>query len=305
MNTKNKINNLEIKLSKVLNWWLFGSYKSKFSGAWMEFDEHREYNFWDNVKDIDWKASARWNKLQIKQYELEKDLSILFVLNNSTSMQFWSRNKTKKETLEEVFYSIAVSANMNNDNVWAIVYDEKNLEFIEHKKSKNNIYKILEKMEPHLTSPLEERNNSKSSPLPQGRGAGGEVLDNLLKRKIKNNLIFILSDDLSEFDEKKLKILNEQNEIIIINIFDEIENKWPHPNPLLIGEGISWNITINSWKSFLNIDLNKNKLQEFKNLREKEIDETKYKLEKSAISYIYIDNNSDILKELVKFFNKR
>ena len=63
MKINKKIKILDFKLSKILNWWLFWAYKSKFSWNWMEFAEHKEYHFWDHVKDIDWKASSKTNQI--------------------------------------------------------------------------------------------------------------------------------------------------------------------------------------------------------------------------------------------------
>ena len=274
---KNKnLHTIEFKLKKLLNWGLFGNYKSKVSGAWMEFDEHKVYNYWDNIRDIDWKASSRTEELYVKKYEQEQDLKVLFVLDTWETMNFGSENKTKKETLIETFYALALSAYYNNDSVWTIIYNEKKLEFLDYKKSKNNIYRIIEI--------LEKENNFFD--LEKG-------LQEIKNRKLKNNLIFILTDK-QDFDYKKLKYLWENNDIIVINIFDKFENS-------LILE--KWNISFNLWKSFLNIDLNNSeKIDEFKKLREKKLDKLKYDLEKNNIWYIKIDNKTDIVKELIKYF---
>jgi hypothetical protein len=114
------------------------------------------------------------------------------------------------------------------------LYDKNNLEFLDYSKSKNNIYRIVEKISPHLASPLGERNKTKNSTLLQRRGVGGEVLQEIRKRKIKNNLIFILTDK-TNFNLEKLKFLNQDNDIIIINIFDNFENSLSTEgfNPLL------------------------------------------------------------------------
>ncbi len=300
-----KLHTIEFKLKKLLNWGLFGNYKSKVSGAWMEFDEHKNYSSWDSIRDIDWKASSKTQELFVKKYEQEKDLKVLFVLDTGETMNFGSEDKTKKETLIETFYALALSAYYNNDNVWAIIYNEDNLEFLDYKKSKNNIYRILEKISPHLASPLEERNSIKNSPLLQRRGAGGEgdYLDEIKNRRIKNNLIFILTDNRN-FDLNKLKFLSQNNDIIVINIFDKFENELLSPHLASPkGRGIIGNLTLNLWKSFLNIDLaDKEKKEEFKKLRQKKIEKTIYDLEKNNIWYIFLDNKSDIVKELIKYF---
>ena len=283
MQNKN-LHTIEFKLKKILNWGLFGNYKSKVSGAWMEFDEHKQYNHGDNVRDIDWKASSKTGELYVKKYEVEKDLKVLFVLDTDETMQFGSQNKTKLETLTETFYTLALSAYYNNDSVWAILYKKNNLEFLEYSKSKNNIFRIVEK--------INKINNFFDLK---------ESLEEIRKRKIKNNLIFILTDK-TNFDFQKLKFLNQNNDIIIINIFDNFENNLL--TPLLTREGLGvGNISLNLWKNFLNIDLwNDKKIKEFKKLREEKIKKLKYDLEKNNIWYILIDNKTDILKELIKYF---
>ncbi len=316
MNNKN-LHTIEFKLKKLLDWGLFGNFKSRVSGAWMEFLEHSKYNLWDEAKDIDWKASSKTGELYMKKYEVEKDLNVLFVLDTSETMRFGSENKIKLETLTETFYVLALSAYYNNDNIWAIIYKEDNLEFIDYKKSKNNIYRILEKISPPLTPPLTGEGNRKKT-LPPERGELEGGLSEIKKRKIKNNLIFILTDK-QDFDLKKLRFLSENNDIVLINIFDRFENELISPplTPPLTGEGnkkktlppemggLEGGLSINLWKDFLNINLWDNKKQEeFRKLRKNKIKKIKYDLEKNNIWYIFLDNKSDILKELVLYFNK-
>jgi len=282
-NFNKKLHTIEFKLKKLLNWGLFGNYKSKVSGAWMEFDEHKNYNSGDNIRDIDWKASSKTWELFVKKYEQEKDLKVLFVLDTGETMIFGSENKTKKDTLIETFYALALSAYYNNDNVWAIIGNKNNIEFLDYKKSKNNIYRIIDL--------LEKENNIFDLE---------KALDEVKIRRIKNNLIFILTDK-QNFDLNKLKFLSQNNDIIVINIFDKFENS-PHlTSPE--GEELKGNISFNFLWNFLNIDLSdKNKIEEFKKLRQKKIEKTKYDLEKNNIWYIFLDNKSDILKELIKYF---
>ncbi|MDQ7009765.1 MAG: DUF58 domain-containing protein [Candidatus Gracilibacteria bacterium] len=294
MKIQNKIKSLEIKISKLLNGGLFGNYKSKLHGNGMEFAEHREYNFGDPVKNIDWKASFKGNSMQIKNYEEEKDLNILFVLDNSSSMDLGSSIKTKKENLEELFYSLAISAYNNNDNIGTIIFDEKNINFTEHKKSKNNIFKILEKCNKKNILTTEG-----FSPLKDN------FLQEIIKRKIKNNLIIILTDK-TKFEEKLLKIINSQNEIILINIFDEIENELiTTPSPSLKRWGILNTFSLNLGTDFINISSNSDKISEYKKSRKQKLEKLKFNLEKQNIGYIKIDNKMDSFKELLKFFNKK
>jgi len=262
----------------------------------MEFAEHREYNFWDNVRDIDWKASAKTDVMQVKKYEQEKDLNVLFVLDNSSSMQFWSIEKTKKDLLEEIFFTLSMSAYYSNDNVWALVFSEERSEFIEYKKSKNNIYKIIEELETlHPNPPL------------TGEGIN-RIFKNIINRKTKNNLIFVITDKTEGFNKKDLKLIWEQNDLVFINIFDYLENNLSTEgfSPLKDKWKIFWNISINFWKDFLNIDLSdKNKISEFQEYRKNKLEKLKYNLEKNNIWYLQFETTQDIYKELFKFFNKR
>ena len=286
MKINKKIKIIEFKLSKILNWWLFWAYKSNFSGNWMEFSEHREYIFWDHVKDIDWKASNKTNQMYVKKYEEERDLNVLFVLDNSESMKFWSQDKTKKWLLEEVFYSLSLSAYYNNDNIWWIIYDWKDFNFISNKKSKNNIYKILNLLEINNKLILDTYNTNKAN----------NILKDLVKKWIKNNLIFILTDNIFNIDEKLLRLVSNKNELIFINIFDYFENNLTK---------LWWNISLNLWSRYLNIDLNnKNKVNKYVKIREKEIREIKLIFEKNKVWYINLDTKSDIFKELIWYFSK-
>jgi len=280
MQINKKLHIIEFKIKKLLDWGLFGNYKSKVSWAWMEFDEHKNYSPWDNIRDIDWKASAKVWELFVKKYEQDKDLKVLFVLDTSETMNFGSEDKTKKDTLIETFYSLAISAYYNNDNVWALLYKDK-LNLIEYKKSKDNIYRILDLLNNNL-------NNFDIN----------ASLEEIKKRSIKNNLIFIITDK-QEFDLKKLKFLSHNNDIIVINIFDKFENelleieKWD----------LFWNLTLSFKSKFLNIDLaDKEKLEDYKKLRKQKIEKLKYDLQKNNIWYISLDNKSDVIKELIWYF---
>jgi len=283
MKINKKIKILDFKLSKILNWWLFWAYKSRFTWNWMEFAEHKEYHFWDHVKDIDWKASSKTDNMFVKKYEEERDLNVLFVLDNTESMQFWSQDKTKHELLEEVFYSLWLSAYYNNDNIWWLVLNNNDLKFIDYKKSRNNIYKILDILE----------SNNKNNITVENKV--NKVLSYILERQIKDNLIFILTDETDDIDKKLLKLVWSRNEIVFINIFDVFENE-------LFDENVD--ITLNSWNSFMGISLEKNKLQKYINLRERKIELLKENFNRNNIWYIDIDTSSDIFSKLIWYFSK-
>lgn len=288
MNINKKIKTLEFKLSKILNWWLFWAYKSKFHWSGMEFAEHKQYIFWDSLRDIDWKIYSKTDKLYVKKYEEERDLNVLFALDNTKSMEFWSQDYTKKDILQEVFYSLAMSAFLNNDNVWALIFDENNIDFIEHKKSKENIFKIFQK--------LESVNNAKWWNTENKITKIENLLNQLYKRNIKNNLIFVLTDDTEIKNEKILKLVWKENELVYINILDDFEYNLPN---------LWWNISFLLGNNFLNIDLsNEKKIQEYRkkiNYKFKYLNEL---FRKNKVWYIKLTTNSDIFKDLLLYFYK-
>jgi len=268
----------------------------------MEFAEHKEYQFWDGLKNIDWKASARSDQIFTKKYEEERDLNVLFVIDNFESMQFWSKEKTKKDLVEEIFYSIWLSAFYNNDSIWWVVFDENSIfekfgwKFFDYKKSRENIYKILEELE-------KNKNNKKEFFWDKLK----IFLEFLVKKWVKNNLIFILTDWIKDLDdtnlwkwslnEKLLKKINGRNEVIFINIFDFFENF------LLKNLDLWWEVNLSFWEEFLNIDFwDKKKILEYQKLREKKLEFIKNNFEKNHIWYIKIDTESDVSSELIRYF---
>lgn len=283
MNIEKKIKLLDFKLSKNLASNLFWIYKTTFHGNWIDFAEHKEYTFWDSIKDIDWKASAKTWELFVKKYEEDRDLNVLFLIDVSSSMAFWSEEKTKRETQEEIFYSLAFSALQNDDNIWWFIYDNEILEFIPMTKGSKNIFRILDLIEKYKNKSSSNKNTL-------------NILDHINKLNIRKNLIFILTDDMNFENESILKVVWNENDIILINIFDNFENN-------LLSEKA--NISLNLWKDFLNIDLwNNKKIEEYKELRHKKIENLENLLKKSRIWYINIDNKKNLYKELVWYFSK-
>ena len=284
MEINKKIRVLNFKLSKILNWWLFWAYKSRFSGNWMEFSEHKEYLFWDHIKNIDWKASSKSDQMFVKKYEEERDLNVLFFLDNTNSMKFWSHNKTKKELLEEVFYSLSLSAYNNNDNIWWVIFNEEKIDFIDYKKHISNVYKILEILERENNNYWKEINKFDT------------IFKYLVNRKIKDNLIFILTDNIDRVDEKLLRLSSSNNDIIYVNIFDFLENNL---------SGIDSSISFSLWNNFLSVDLSdKDKVEKYNIYRNKKIEYNKAVFNKNNVWYIKLDTKSDIFKEITWYFNK-
>lgn len=283
MQTIKKIKFIDFKLTKSVWNLLFWLYKSKFSWSWINFSEHKEYIFWESVKNIDWKISSKTDKIYSKFFEEEKELNVLFVIDINSSMLFSSWNKSKKDLLQEVFYSISFSSYKNSDNFWILLYNWIEKISLPYKKDFWNIFKTIEKIEDIKKDEKIIKTRTK------------DILQYLMKLKIKDNLIFILTDDILENEDSNLKVLWLRNEIIFINIFDFLENNLEK----------NWeNFVFNSWKKFLDISFFSNKIDDYNILRKNKLEKFKNILKKEKIWYIYIDTKKDVFKELAIYFSK-
>lgn len=283
MQVTKKIKLIDFKLTKSIWNLLFGLYKSRFCWNWINFFEHREYVFWEPVKNIDWKALSKAQKIYSKIFEEEKELNVLFLIDTNSSMLFGSSQKSKKDLLEEVFYALAFSSYKNSDNFWVFLFDWINDIKLPYKKDFWNIFKTIKILENIENTWKIEKNRLKIQ------------LEKLKKLNIKDNLIFILSDYIFDENDKNLSILSLGNEIIYINIFDVLENNLND----------FWNeISLNSWTKFLEISQNSKKIEKFNFLRKQKIKNFENILKKNNIWYIFLDTEKDVFKELYHYFSK-
>ncbi len=279
MNKRAKL--LDFKLKRNLWSDIFWAYKSLFHGTWIEFVEHREYLPGDMIKTIDWKVSARTWKLQVKKYEEERNIKILFIIDlNETYLQF----KDKKEILEEVFYTLALSWLNNNDNISIVLNVKwKNNKSIVLPYSYEiwNIFRTIDILE----------NYNKNQETLNFEEVIKQVVSN---QQINNNLVFVLTDNDKLEDSKDWRLLWLKNEVIYINIYDYFENNLVKENT---------NINLTNGGKFMDISLlNKDKIEKYQKLRQLKLEQLKQELLKNNIWYLYLDNSLDVYKWLYKFF---
>ncbi|MDD3144991.1 MAG: DUF58 domain-containing protein [Candidatus Gracilibacteria bacterium] len=284
MNVTKKIKLLDFSLTKSLGNSFFGLYKSNFKGNGIDFVEHKEYSFSDPLKSIDWKASSKSDKIYSKIYEEERDLNVLFVIDINKNINFGVYDKTKKDILEEVFFTIAASSNMSGDSIATMLYDGEKQIFIPFKKGFGNIFKTISELE----------NKSNFSVLDPDRTS--KIITFLNKLNTKNTLIFFISDDLNLKIDKNIKLLGYNNQIIYLNIFDHFENNLSN---------IGLDLSLNNGNSFLNISLNDNsKIEKYKKTRNISINKFNDMLIKNGVYYKNLDTKNDIFRELFLFFSK-
>ena len=120
-----QIRMLEIRTNRAVDELIGGAYHSVFKGRGIEFDEVREYTPDDDVRDIDWNVTARFNKPYIKVFEEERELTVMLLVDLSDSLDFGTSVRTKRETLTEIAATIAFAAIQNNDKIGVIFFTDK------------------------------------------------------------------------------------------------------------------------------------------------------------------------------------
>ena len=204
-----KIRRIEIRTKKLVNELFSGEYHSTFKGQGMEFEEVRLYEPGDDVRLIDWNVTARMGLPYIKKFREERELTVVLLIDVSSSGQFGTRDSFKNDTAAELGALLAFSAIKNNDKVGLIIFTDQIEIFVPPKKGRAHVLRIIREI-------LYFK--------PQGKGtniaAALEYFNKVIRRK---SVVFLVSDFLSEGFTKPLQIANNKHDIIAIKVSDPRE----------------------------------------------------------------------------------
>jgi len=270
---------LAIKTNKKMQETFIWNYKSAFTWEWLDYKESNHYNEWDNIKNIDWKSTAKTWNLFVKKYEETRKLKIKLIIDNSNSLNTWIK-ELKKDKLIETVALIAFSAMKNWDYV-SLDFLLWNKKWIKFGSWKNHTYKILEKLLEEDFSEILENYEEKITEI-----------DKIKKWK---SIVFIFSD----FENKKLinsiKKLNHKNEVIAIFIIDNLnlieEKNWISE----IKNPITWEVIEIDWCKF----------EEFKKEFEIKLKEKKKELLKYWIESVEIMDNKSLMDSFMELFKRK
>ena len=120
-----KVRQIEIKTKGLSNNIFAGEYHSAFKGRGMAFSEVREYQYGDDIRDIEWNVTARFNKPYVKVFEEERELTVMLLIDVSGSLDFGTQKQTKREMVTEIAATLAFSAIQNNDKIGVIFFTDK------------------------------------------------------------------------------------------------------------------------------------------------------------------------------------
>jgi uncharacterized protein (DUF58 family) len=209
-----KVRKIEIKTRRLSNNIFGGEYHSTFKGRGMTFSEVRNYQFGDDVRSIDWNVTARYNEPFVKVFEEERELTLMLVVDVSSSGLFGTDNALKKNIITEISATLAFSALQNNDKVGLILFSDQIELFIPPSKGKTHVLRIIREL-------IEFKPKSKKTNI----STALEFLISVLKKK---SIAFILSDFISSNYEKTLKIASKKHDLTGIKVFDKLEEFIPN-----------------------------------------------------------------------------
>ncbi|HLG32120.1 MAG TPA: DUF58 domain-containing protein, partial [Ignavibacteriaceae bacterium] len=190
-----------------------GEYHSVFKGRGMEFSEVREYQFGDDIRNIDWNVTARFGHPYIKIFEEERELTVLLMVDMSGSLIFGSLSKTKQQVAAELTAILAFSALKNNDKVGLILFTDKIEKFVPPRKGNKHVLRIIREV---LSFKPEGNTTNIRSAL--------EFMNGAIK---KRSIVFLLSDFMDEGYEKILRVVGKKHDLIGIVLDDRRETDIP------------------------------------------------------------------------------
>ncbi len=207
-----KIRRIEIRTKKLVNDLFSGEYHSTFKGQGMEFEEVRQYEPGDDIRLIDWNVTARTGYPHIKKFKEERELSVVLLVDASSSGQFGTRKQFKSETAAELCALLAFSAIKNNDKVGLIIFTDSIEKFVPPQKGRGHVLRLIREI-------LYFRPQGVQTDI----GGALEYFTKVIKRK---SVVFLVSDFLSEGFYKPLQIANKKHDIIAVKITDPRETSF-------------------------------------------------------------------------------
>ena len=279
-----RVRQIEIKTRGLSNNIFAGQYHSAFKGKGMSFSEVREYQYGDDVRDIDWNVTARYNKPFVKVFE-ERELTVMLLIDVSNSLDFGTVKQLKKDMVTEIAATLAFSAIQNNDKIGVIFFSDRIEKFIPPKKGRKHILYIIREL-------LDFKPESKRTDIK----TAVEYLTNVIKKRCTT---FMISDFIDENDFRNaLTIANRKHDIVAIQVYDRRMAELPDVGLMKVRDAETGH---EQW-----IDTSSRALRRAHNdwwiQRQGVLNET---FTKSNVDSVSIRTDQDYVKSLLNLFAKR
>ena len=215
-----KVRRIEIKTRGLSQNIFAGQYHSAFKGRGMAFSEVREYQYQDDIRDIDWNVTARFHKPYVKVFEEERELTVMILIDVSGSLDFGTRKQLKRDMATEIAATFAFSAIENNDKIGMIFFSDHIEKYIPPKKGRKHILYLIREMLTWGENGDEEESQRKTDI--------GEALEFLTRVMRRRCTCFVLSDFFDRKDFlKPLQIANRKHDVVAVQIYDALCRQLP------------------------------------------------------------------------------
>ncbi len=279
-----KVRKIEIRTRGLSRNIFSGEYHSAFKGKGMSFSEVREYQYGDDIRNIDWNVTARYTHPYVKVFEEERELTVVLLVDVSSSGKFGTTVQQKKDLITELCAVLSFSSLQNNDKIGVVFFSDKIEKFIPPKKGKSHILRIIREL---------------LNFEPQSSGTDiSQVLKFTLNVIKKRGIVFILSDFIDNGFNEALKISSKKHDTIAVQIFDPREFELPDAGLILMKDSESGK---SIWVDTSSEKVRNNFTTTW-NQRQKELNEI---LSRNKIDKISIATNQSYISPLIEFFKKR
>ncbi|GGK14225.1 hypothetical protein GCM10007962_05600 [Yeosuana aromativorans] len=218
-----KVRKIEIKTRRLSDHIFGGEYHSTFKGRGMTFSEVRQYQFGDDVRNIDWNVTARYNEPFIKIFEEERELTMMLMVDISGSEFFGTEEQFKNEVVTEIAATLAFSATQNNDKIGLILFSDKIELYIPPKKGRSHVLRIIREL-------IEFEPQSKETNIAEAL----KFLSSVMKKKA---IVFILSDFIADDYLHTMKIAAKKHDVTGIRVYDKREEDMPNLGMVQMQDG--------------------------------------------------------------------
>ena len=280
-----KVRRIEIKTRGLSQNIFAGQYHSAFKGRGMAFSEVREYQYQDDIRDIDWNVTARFHKPYVKVFEEERELTVMLLVDVSGSLDFGTASQTKRDMATEIAATLAFSAMQDNDKIGVIFFSDRIEKYIPPKKGRKHILYIIREM-------LDFHPVSHKTDI----AAATAYLTRVMKRRCTS---FIISDFYDDKDfEKEMEIANRKHDMVAIQVYDQRAKTLPDIGLLKVRDAETGHE--------MYIDTSSKKLRRAHTAywlkREEQLKTT---FAKSKVDWVSVATNEDFAKSLILLFKKR
>ena len=280
-----KVRKIEIKTRGLSQNIFAGQYHSAFKGHGMAFAEVREYQFGDDVRDIDWNVTARFQHPYVKVFEEERELTVMLLIDVSGSLNFGTARQLKSDMATEIAATLAFSAIQNNDKIGVIFFSDRIEKYIPPQKGRKHILYIIREM-------LDFHPQSQKTDV----GMALEYLTRVMKRRCT---AFVLSDFYTRADfSTVLQIANRKHDVAAIQVYDKRAKELPDVGLIKVRDAETGHD--------IYIDTSSKKLRQAHTRYWMEREETlRQTFAKSNVDWVSVATDEDYVKQMMLLFASR